>query len=224
MRQAGPVTTAQRTHPIGARLLAVGGCTLVVVLLGVGVAVGWGPQLRLDAEVSRAVYAGDGRSPLVQGLLDVATAPGYSWARFLVFLPVVVWLLRARRWVPAAWVTVSVVGVGVLNTAVKELVGRPRPQFADGGAQLSSLSFPSGHASGIACLVTTALVLAWPALSRAARRWWTAAAVALALLVGLSRMWLGVHYLSDVVGGWAFGVGWTLLVVTVAQGVRWTRA
>ncbi len=120
--------------------------------------------------------------------------------------------------------TLSVAGVGVLNEAVKELVGRPRPQFAEGGAQLGSLSFPSGHASGIACLVTTALLLAWPALSRTARRWWTLAAVLLALVVGLSRMWLGVHYLSDVVGGWAFGVGWTLLVATVVQGVRWTRA
>lgn len=224
MRQAGPVTTAQRTHPIGARLTAVAGCTLVVVLLGAGVALSWVPQLRLDADVSRVLYAGDGRSSLVQGLLDVATAPGYTVARLLVFLPVVVWLLRARRWTSATWVTVSVVGVGLLNSAVKVLVGRPRPQFADGGAQLTSLSFPSGHASGIACLVTTALVLAWPALSRTARRWWTLVAVALALLVGASRMWLGVHYLSDVVAGWALGVGWTLLVVTVVQGVRWTRA
>ncbi|MCO7220937.1 phosphatase PAP2 family protein [Klenkia sp. PcliD-1-E] len=218
------MTTAQRTHPIGARLGAAAGCALVVVLLGVGVTASWGPQLRLDADVSRALYAGDGRSALVQTLLDVATAPGYSVARFLVFLPVVVWLVRARRWVPAAWVTVSVVGVGLLNSGVKELVGRPRPQFADGGAQLSSLSFPSGHASGVACLVTTALVLAWPHLSGAARRWWTLAGVALALLVGTSRMWLGVHYLSDVVAGWALGVGWTLLVVVVVQGVRWTRA
>lgn len=224
MRQAGRVTTAQRTHPIGSRLLGVAGCALVVVLLGVGVAASWGPQLRLDAVVSRSVYAGDDRSPLVQTLLDVATAPGYSVARFAVFLPVVVWLLATRRRLSAVWVTLSVAGVGVLNEAVKELVGRPRPQFAEGGAQLGSLSFPSGHASGIACLVTTALVLAWPALSRTARRWWTLAAVLLALVVGLSRMWLGVHYLSDVVGGWAFGVGWTLLVATVVQGVRWTRA
>lgn len=224
MRQAGPVTTAQRTHPIGARSAAVAGCVLVVVLLGVGVAVSWAPQLRLDADVSRALYAGDGRSSLVQTLLDVATAPGYTVARLVVFLPVVVWLVRARRWASVVWVTVSVVGVGLLNAAVKELVGRPRPQFADGGAQLTSLSFPSGHASGAACLVTTALVLAWPVLSRTDRRWWTTAGVALALLVGVSRMWLGVHYLSDVVAGWALGVAWTLLVVTVVQGVRWTRA
>ena len=224
MGQADHVTTAQRVHPFGVRLLPVAVCALVVVLLGAGVATGWGPQLRLDDAVSRALYAGDDRSRTVSVVLEVLTAPGLSAFRFLVFLPVVVLLLRARRWLTAAWVTVAVVGVGLANSGLKELVGRVRPGFAEGGAQVDSLSFPSGHSAGIACLVTTALVLAWPGLSRAGRRWWTLAGVAAVVVVGSTRMLLGVHYLSDVVAGWAFGVGWTLLVVGVARGVRWTTA
>ncbi|WP_242654229.1 phosphatase PAP2 family protein [Klenkia soli] len=218
------MTTAQRVHPIGVRLLPVAGCALVVVLLGVGVAAGWAPQLRLDATVSQALYTGDDRPRWVSVLLEVLTAPGLSVTRFLVFLPVVVLLLRARRWATAVWVTVSVVGVGVATSAIKELVGRVRPDFAEGGAQYGSLSFPSGHSSGIACLVTTALVLAWPNLSRTARRWWTLTGVVVVAVVGTTRMLLGVHYLTDVLAGWAFGVGWTLLVVAVVEGVRWRRA
>ena len=69
----------------------------------------------------------------------------------------------------------------------------------------------------MAALVTTALLLAWPALRPRARRWWLAAGLALAVLVGLTRIWLGVHWLSDVVGGEALGLGWTLLVAGVAS-------
>jgi undecaprenyl-diphosphatase len=86
-----------------------------------------------------------------------------------------------------------------------------RPDFTHGGARLDSLSYPSGHSSGIATLVTVALVLAWPLMAGRARHWALAAGVFLVLLVGLTRMWLGVHFLSDVIGGWALGVGWALL-------------
>ncbi len=112
-------------------------------------------------------------------------------------------------------VATAVLLVAPVNALLKELIGRERPQFARGGAEYTSLAFPSGHAMGVAALVTTGLLLAWPALGRAARRWWLAAGIALCVLVGLTRLWLGVHWLSDVVGGEAFGAGWTLLVVSV---------
>jgi undecaprenyl-diphosphatase len=56
-----------------------------------------------------------------------------------------------------------------------------------------------------------ALIMAWPLLAARARRWWLVVGVAVVVLVGLTRMWLGVHFLSDVVGGWALGVAWSLL-------------
>ena len=95
-----------------------------------------------------------------------------------------------------------------------------RPDFAEGGARLDSLSYPSGHSSGIATLVTVALVLAWPLLAARARHWALAAGVVLVLLVGLTRMWLGVHFLSDVVGGWALGRGLDPADRAAVRGVR----
>ena len=138
------------------------------------------------------------------------TAPGLSWVRILVFVPVLVWLVLRRSWWTAAWVATAVVLVAPVTALLKEYFGRVRPPFDDGGARFESLSFPSGHSSGIATLVVVALVLAWPVLGLRARHRALAAGIALVLLVGLTRMWLGVHYLSDVVGGWSVGLVWTL--------------
>ncbi|SNR66573.1 phosphatase PAP2 family protein [Blastococcus mobilis] len=193
-----------------AAVVATATCLVVLALLGAGISAGFGPQLRLDAAVSEALYAGDSRVGALDGLLEVLTAPGLSWVRFLVFLPVLVSLARRRMWWTAGWVLTAVVLVAPLTTALKEYFGRIRPPFGEGGARYESLSFPSGHSSGIATLVAVALVLAWPLLSARARRWALAVGIALVVLVGLTRLWLGVHYLSDVVGGWSLGLAWTL--------------
>ena len=190
--------------------------TLVLVAaLAAAVLSGAEPLLRVDRAVSAALYAGDGRSARTELLLQVATAPGLTVVRGLVFLPVLAVLVARRRWWTAGWVAAAVLLIAPLNGLLKELIGRERPQFAQGGAEYTSLAYPSGHAMGVAALVTTGLLLAWPTLGRAARRWWLAAGIALCVLVGLTRLWLGVHWLSDVLGGEAFGAGWTLLTGSV---------
>jgi undecaprenyl-diphosphatase len=207
--------------------LAVGtaaACLVVVALLGYGVRTDFGPQLRLDGIVSDALYAGDHRAVPLSDLLAVLTAPGLSWFRFIVFLPVLVLLLRLRAWWTAAWLVTAVVLIGPLTGLLKIYFGRVRPDFAEGGARLESLSYPSGHSSGIATLVTVALIMAWPLLAGRARHWALAAGVLLVLLVGLTRMWLGVHFLSDVVGGWALGVGWSLLTALLFGALAEGRA
>jgi undecaprenyl-diphosphatase len=200
---------------VPAALAVTAGCLVLLAFLGAGVRSGFRPQLRLDADVSEALYAGDDRARALDVLLEVLTAPGLSLVRFVVFLPILVLFLTRRAWWTAAWLVTAVVLVSPLTALLKNYFGRVRPDFAEGGARYESLSFPSGHSSGIATLVTVALVLAWPLLAPAARRWALAVGMVMVLLVGLTRMWLGVHFLSDVVGGWALGVGWTLLTALV---------
>ena len=209
------VTRTRAVRAVPAALAVVTVCLVLVALLGAGVRTSFGLQLRLDAAVSEALYVGDDRAAALDGLLEVLTAPGSWWFRALVFLPVLILLLRRRLWWTAAWLTSAVVLVGPLTSLLKDYFGRVRPDFSEGGARLDSLSYPSGHASGIATLVTVTLILAWPLLAGRARHWALAVGVALALLVGLTRMWLGVHFLSDVVGGWAVGVAWSLLTALV---------
>ena len=209
------VTRSRAARAAPAAWVVVVGCVALLVLLGAGVRSEFAPQLRLDATVSEALYAGDDRARALDVLLEVLTAPGLSWFRFVVFLPVLVLLFRRRLWWTAAWLVTAVVLIAPLTSVLKEGFGRVRPDFADGGARYESLSFPSGHASGIATLVTVALILAWPLLAGRARHWALAAGMVLVLLVGLTRMWLGVHFLSDVFGGWSLGVAWSLLTALV---------
>jgi len=205
------VTRSRAARAAPAAWITVVGCTVLLVLLGIGVRSDFGPQLSLDATVSEALYVGDRRAGALGVLLEFLTAPGLSWVRFLVFLPVLVLLLRRQLWWTAAWLVTAVVLIAPLTSLLKEVFGRVRPDFAEGGARYESLSFPSGHSSGIATLVTVALILAWPLLARRARYWALAAGIVLVVLVGLTRMWLGVHFLSDVIGGWSLGVAWSLL-------------
>jgi undecaprenyl-diphosphatase len=200
-------------------LSAIGCGAAVLGVLGAGVVTGFAPQVRLDEAVSRSLYAGDDRSPLVGGLLEVLTTPGVTWFRVLVFLPVLGWLARRRAWRTLLWVGVAITGTGPVTVWLKDVAGRARPAFENGGLSYEGLSYPSGHSSGIATLVTVALVLAWPRLTARRRRAAVAAGVALAVLVGLTRVWLGVHFPSDVVGGLALGVAWSLAVALVLGGL-----
>ena len=193
-------------------LAAVVAGVAVVGALGAGVATEFTPQMDLDGVVSEAVYVGDDRAPALNWLLEALTTPGGAAFRLVVFLAVLAWLLRHRAWPVAAWVLTAVVLIGPLTSLLKEWFGRVRPDFDQGGARIDSLSYPSGHSSGIATLVTVALILAWPVLAPGARRMWLVLGVGVVVLVGLTRLWLGVHYLSDVVGGWALGVSWSLAV------------
>jgi undecaprenyl-diphosphatase len=210
-----------RTHV----LWLVGACFALVAVLGVGVLTRFAPQMNLDGTVSEAMYVGDDRAVFLGDLLEVLTAPGVMLARIAVFLPVVLFLLVRRMFGTALWVSIAALLIGPLNTLLKETFGRVRPDFDEGGARLDSLSYPSGHSSGIATLVAVGLLLIWPLmLRRTIRIVALVLGVALVLLVGLTRMWLGVHFFSDVVGGWSLGIGWTLLVATLLGGLPGHRA
>ena len=207
--------SAPATRRLGPPLAVVALCVAVLALLGAGVRTDAAALLDVDARVSEALYAGDDRPAALTVLLEVLTAPGLSLVRYLLAVPVLVWLVRRRAWRTAVWVVVAAVLVRDLTSALKDYFDRVRPSFEDGGADYDSLSFPSGHSSGIATLVTIGLILAWPHLAPPARRLWAWAGALLVLLVGLTRMWLGVHYLSDVLAGWALGVGWTVLTAVL---------
>jgi len=116
-----------------------------------------------------------------------------------------VWLVVRRAWPELVVLVVGTVAILWGTDLIKEEVTRPRP--SGGLIDVAGFSYPSGHASH-------SIVYVWIAVTAAIRlrpgmRRGTALIVAaflLAVLIGLSRVYLGVHYLSDVSGGWAFGV------------------
>ena len=98
--------------------------------------------------------------------------------------------------------------------AAKQLFARERPSLWASIAPEDNFSFPSGHAMGSMTLACVLVLLAWPTRWR----WWVAGAMALFVpMVGLSRVYLGVHWASDVAAGWAAGAAWAVLVWMVAH-------
>jgi membrane-associated phospholipid phosphatase len=120
-----------------------------------------------------------------------------------------------RRWWPVAVAGVTVAGDGALTAVFKQVLGRSRPPLAHALAAADGYAFPSGHAAVAAAAFG---VLAWLCTARL-RSWagrvaiWVVAAV-LAALVGISRVYLGVHWTTDVLGGWTVGTCWLAVVIT----------
>ncbi len=124
-----------------------------------------------------------------------------------------------RRGLALGWV-IAVAGNGVLNTSLKHIFGRVRPLDPNGLALAQGFSFPSGHSSGA---VVAYGMLAYVALKVLPQRWHLptlVVAVALAFTVGASRLFLGVHFASDVMAGFASGAAWLGLCVTSIELVR----
>lgn len=171
----------------------------------------WLGSVLVDAAESSASLAGAGR------FLDVL---GGNLVAGLLSAVVVVALVTAhRRWL-AAYLAASAVGGLLLSSLVKGVVDRPRPPTVGIFLNEATSSYPSGHAtSGITVFVALGLV-AFIAL-KPPLRWWVAAPLfVLGPLIGISRAVLGVHWPTDVLGGWALGVAWTstaaAIVLTVA--------
>ena len=126
-------------------------------------------------------------------------------------------LAVARRWRMAAFVLASMAGGVLYEMALKAIFHRARPQLVPHLVEVHSASFPSGHATFAAILYLTLAALVARTLSGAAiRAYLMACAVLVTLAVGLSRVYLGVHWPTDVIAGWAAGTAYALVAVVVA--------
>lgn len=139
----------------------------------------------------------------------------------LITALVVIYLLVSRRFANAALVAGAISGGAVLSDILKVSFARPRPEVVDHLVSVQSMSFPSGHAMASAVVyLTLGALLARTERRRAVRGYIFAVAVLLTLLIGVTRIYLGVHYPTDVLAGWALGAAWALLCWLVA---RWLR-
>ena len=137
------------------------------------------------------------------------TALGGVLLRNLIAIGALIALLFLRLRREATLLALTIASGWMVNSAIKALVGRPRPEIVSHLTEAGGLSFPSGHSFNSA-VVYIAIALVFAALSprRTVRATIVAIAMALTLLVALSRVWLGVHYPSDAIAGWLGGAGW----------------
>nr|WP_230414945.1 phosphatase PAP2 family protein [Micromonospora tarapacensis] len=199
--------------------------TLVPFTLLATLVVGdWPPLLRLDAAIAAHLHRYALDHPAWVWVMSVWTDTLAPMPLRAAALVLVIWLIRrgARRL--AVWVATTVLLGGLLGPLLKLLVGRHRPDLADPVAEAPGLAFPSGHALN-AVLAAGVLVVVF--LPRAGDRSTARLAVRLgalliALVTGLSRIALGVHWTSDVLAGWLLGVA--VVAATSTAFAVWPRA
>jgi membrane-associated phospholipid phosphatase len=137
---------------------------------------------------------------------------------FAVTLVAVVIFWRRRERIDAAFVALAALGAQVLSTGMKLGFRRDRPFFPDPLATESTFSFPSGHALvSLAVYGSIALVLARRLSSHTERALLLGATALLVIAIGFSRLYLGVHFLSDVLAGYAAGAAWLAFLYVVLE-------
>jgi len=132
------------------------------------------------------------------------------------------WFVVRREWALAGLLLAAVIGETLLSSGLKSLFDRPRPDLVPHLVHASGNSFPSGHATSAAAIyLIFAAMIAQRVNDAATRRYLFFVAVILAAIVGASRVYLGVHYPTDVIGGLSFGAAWAAILWIAAE--RWSR-
>ncbi len=189
--------------------------TVVFLLLAWWSGTGWGQ--RLDEYLLRALlYTGEPARPLGPEWLREAgrdlTALGSISVLVFISLAVAGWLALKRRWrALAVLVLTTLPGVGV-SFALKALFSQPRPDFLADVIQTFTSSFPSSHAmASLIVYVSLAGVIGRQPGGRAVRGYLLSMALVASFIAGFSRLYLSVHWPSDVLAGWAAGFAWLSL-------------
>lgn len=158
-------------------------------------------------------------TPPLDTLMQSVTFIG-SWPVLVtLFLVAALWLLRARRRREAAFLALALGGGTLLSSTLKLVFRRPRPVFPWSVSE-REYSFPSGHATNALIFYLGLALVVWVVCGR---RWGIAAALiagALVLAIGASRIYLGVHYLSDIIGGYSAGLFWLITAAFAVEGGR----
>ncbi|HET9942946.1 MAG TPA: phosphatase PAP2 family protein [Terriglobia bacterium] len=191
-------------------LMVLAGALLVFVLA-------WS---QLDTNLLLALRNGtDPLGPMwVEELARDMTALGSSGVLFLLVAASVFFLLMAKQKHDALTMLAATVGGMVVMLLLKAVIARSRPDELIQSVHVSTPSFPSGHTMmSTVTYLTLGAFMARELRSRVLRMYVILLALFVAVLVGMTRVYLGVHWPSDVLAGWSFGAAWALLCWTAAE-------
>ena len=206
--------------------------TLLVILMLAGAAwgfaeiadeVGEGETRSFDEALLLAMREpGDSNDPVGPRWFEEAardvTALGGLVVLLIITLSSAAYMLMAGRPRMALLLTLSVLGAQILSSALKYGFARPRPDLIAHEAHVYTASFPSGHSvMAAATYLTLGALLAQVQSRRHQKMFLLGLGMTLAVLVGISRVYLGVHWPTDVLAGWTVGAGWAALVWLVAR-------
>jgi undecaprenyl-diphosphatase len=223
MRKGRRWWTRLERHELTWLVVGLGACVLLFAFVTLAGEVMEGDTQAFDTKILRALRdPSDPSKPIGPGwiegpLLDL-TAIGGSTVLALVTVAVTGFLVLQTRYRTALVIAITAGSGELLNTAMKHAFNRPRPTIVPHLRVVYSTSFPSGHAMESAIVyLTLGAILMRAADSRRTKIYILVIAMLLTMLVGISRVYLGVHYPTDVLGGWIVGFIWASLCWLVAQ-------
>jgi undecaprenyl-diphosphatase len=207
------VAAAAEELSFGARFLARHGWRLLPVFIGLllpmlffaGIVEEYREDGILPFDKPVLLWIHQLATPAIDQLFVTVSDLGYQWGVVPVNIIVLAYLVLHKRYREGLFWLLSVGGSALLNVGVKTYFARDRPDLWVQVVEEHSFSFPSGHAMASATLATALALLAWRT-----RYHWPAVILlpAFALVVGLARIYLGVHYPSDILAGFAVAVAW----------------
>jgi undecaprenyl-diphosphatase len=209
---AGSVVVARAPVGVASTMVVAGFVGLVAILFALAlIADGVREQEVFALDQWATPFLHSISTPLLDALMNGLTTMGSTLVLVPLFVGVTGALLLTKRFGAALFFAVATGGALVIDFTMKLIFERPRPKL-DYAAVLPDYSFPSGHSmNGVVFYVGLALV-AWSIAGRRIGLPATVAAVILALGIGTSRIYLGYHYFTDVVGGFLAGTAWLLIV------------
>jgi membrane-associated phospholipid phosphatase len=156
----------------------------------------------------------------LNGMMTALTSVGSSWPMAVLALSCAMFcLLQSNPWL-AGLVLTCPAGASVLDSAFKNLIHRQRPHLWPHATVLNSFSFPSGHATMSAAFFAGTTYAIWKLSGATRGRVAAIFSTALVAGIGFSRIYLGVHWPSDVLAGYALGLSWALVLVAVAESLE----
>ena len=195
---------------LGASLVGLGGYLADELIEGESWAID--PRLLLALRTPGDLARPIGPAWLQQSAVDISALGGFT-VMTVFGLAGLVWLLALRKRAEAGWMAASMIGASIINAVMKDWIGRPRPTLVPHLVEVTNASFPSGHAMTSAAVYLTLALMLGEGIERRSGRVGLASFFALiVVLIGCSRVYLGVHWPSDVLGGWCFGAAWALAV------------
>lgn len=220
----GSITTLAKRHGIDSRILVVF-LILALTLFAFGKLaseVMEGDTVAFDRFIIEGLRNGVDRSIpvgpawLQTAMIDVTALGGVSVLTVLTLI-VAGYLVAVRKVSTAIFVGAAIAGGAVMSSLLKLGFARPRPDLVDHLVNVHNTSFPSGHAMNSAVVfLTLGSLLARTHEDRGVKVYLLGVAITLSLAVGFSRVYLGVHWPSDVIAGWAVGAAWAALCSLIA--------
>lgn len=221
LKQAPPISRMGLRSALGFAVIMVCSWTFVELAEGLGMQRTMG---LVDQALTDAIRL-NVPMPILQAFAAITRLGDTATLTVLCFLVAAALLWTGKRRFAFLWV-LAVAGNGVLNSALKQIFARVRPLHEDGLVMATGFSFPSGHSSGA---IVAYGMLACLACHWAAKQWHLSialGAVALAYSVGVSRVFLQVHFASDVIAGFASGTAWLVVCIVslrLTSGQRFER-